>query len=34
MAAMLASLSATQLAAAKLSQTFSDATLIPGETNG
>ena len=34
MAAMLASLSATQLATAKLNQTFSDATLIPGETNG
>lgn len=34
MAAMLASLSAAQLATAKLSQTFSDATLIPGETNG
>jgi uncharacterized protein (TIGR03437 family) len=34
MAAMLASLTATQLAAAKLAQTFSDATMIPGETNG
>lgn len=34
MATMLASLSASQLAAAKLTQTFSDATLIPGETNG
>ena len=34
MAAMLASLTADQLAAAKLSQTFSDATMIPGETNG
>lgn len=34
MAAMLASLNANQLAAAKLTQTFSDATLIPGETNG
>src|SRR5262249_1292484 len=34
MTAMLASLSASQLAAAKLSQTFSDATMIPGETNG
>jgi len=34
MAAMLASLTADQLAAAKLTQTFSDATLIPGETNG
>ena len=34
MTALLASLSSTQLAAAKLSQTFSDATMIPGETNG
>ena len=34
MAAMLASLSTSQLASAQLSQTFSDATLIPGETNG
>ena len=32
--AMLASLSAAQLTTAKLSQTFSDATMIPGETNG
>ncbi len=31
---LLASLSSTQLATAKLSQTFSDATMIPGETNG
>ena len=31
---MLASLSTTQLATAKLSQTFSDLTLVPGETNG
>ncbi len=34
MTAMLASLSTSQLASAKLTQTFSDATLIPGETNG
>lgn len=34
MTAMLASLSASQLATAKLTQTFSDATMIPGETNG
>ncbi len=34
MATMLASLSSSQLATAKLTQTFSDATLIPGETNG
>ena len=34
MTAMLASLSTSQLASAKLSQTFSDATMIPGETNG
>lgn len=32
--AMLASLSATQLASAKLTQTFSDVTMSPGETNG
>jgi len=32
--AMLASLTADQLAAAKLSQTFSDVTMSPGETNG
>jgi len=31
---MLASLNASQLATAKLTQTFSDVTLIPGETNG
>ncbi|HEX3875429.1 MAG TPA: DUF3500 domain-containing protein [Bryobacteraceae bacterium] len=34
MTAMLASFSDTQLAAAKLSQTFSDCTMIPGETEG
>lgn len=34
MTAMLASLTTAQLATAKLSQTFSDATLIPGESNG
>jgi uncharacterized protein (TIGR03437 family) len=34
LAAMLASLTADQLAAAKLSQTFSDVTMSPGETNG
>ena len=34
MANMLASLSSTQLATAKLSQTFSDVTLSPGESNG
>jgi uncharacterized protein (TIGR03437 family) len=34
MAAMLASLSDSQLATAKLSQTFSDAVMIPGATNG
>jgi uncharacterized protein (TIGR03437 family) len=34
MTAMLASLTTSQLAAAKLSQTFSDAVMIPGETNG
>jgi hypothetical protein len=34
MTAMLASLSASQLASAQLTQTFSDATMIPGETNG
>src|SRR4051812_46176368 len=34
MTALLASLTASQLATAKLSQTFSDATMIPGETNG
>ena len=33
MIVLLASLSSIQLAAAKLSQTFSDATMIPGETN-
>ena len=32
--AMLASLTTDQLTASKLSQTFTDATLIPGETNG
>lgn len=32
--AMLASLSTTQLATAKLSSTFSDCTMVPGETNG
>lgn len=32
--AMLASLTATELSAAKLSQTFSDVTMSPGETNG
>lgn len=34
LAAMLASLDATQLATAKLSTTFSDTTLTPGESNG
>lgn len=34
MANMLASLSTAQLATAKLSQTFSDVTLAPGESNG
>ena len=34
LAAMLASLSASQLASAKLSQTYSDVTMSPGETNG
>ncbi len=34
LATMLASLSASQLATAKLSQTFSDVTLSPGESNG
>ena len=34
LANMLASLTADQLAASKLSQTFSDVTLIPGESNG
>ncbi|MBS1831120.1 MAG: DUF3500 domain-containing protein [Acidobacteria bacterium] len=34
LAAMLASLDATQLAAAKLSQTFSDVSMSPGESNG
>jgi hypothetical protein len=34
LANMLASLSSTQLATAKLSQTFSDLTMSPGETNG
>ena len=34
LAAMLASLSADQLAAAKLSQTFGDTTMTPGESNG
>jgi uncharacterized protein (TIGR03437 family) len=34
MTAMLASLNTSQLAAAKLTQTFSDALMIPGETNG
>jgi uncharacterized protein (TIGR03437 family) len=34
LAAMLASLTATQLAAAKLSQTFGDTTMTPGESNG
>lgn len=32
--AMLASLTAEQLTAAKLSQTFSDTTMSPGESNG
>ena len=32
--AMLASLTSSQLAAAKLSQTFGDVTLSPGESNG
>lgn len=34
MANMLASLSSAQLATAKLSQTFGDLTMSPGETNG
>lgn len=34
LAAMLASLTANQLAAAKLSQTFSDTTMTAGESNG
>ncbi len=34
LAAMLASLTASQLATAKLSQTFSDTTMTPGESNG
>ena len=34
LAAMLASLNATQLATAKLSQTFGDTTMTPGESNG
>lgn len=34
LAAMLASLTAEQLATAKLSQTFSDTTMTPGESNG
>ena len=34
MAAMLASLSASQLATAKITSTYSDVTLAPGETNG
>ena len=33
LAAMLASLNATQLASAKLTTTFSDVTMSPGETN-
>lgn len=33
-AAMLASLTAEQLASAKLTQTFSDTTMSPGESNG
>lgn len=34
LAAMLASLTAAQLATAKLTQTFSDTTMTPGESNG
>jgi hypothetical protein len=34
LAAMLASLNSTQLATAKLSTTFSDTTMSPGESNG
>lgn len=34
LAAMLASLSSTQLASAKLTTTFSDTTMSPGESNG
>ena len=34
LAAMLASLSSDQLALAKLTQTFSDVTMSPGESNG
>ena len=34
LSAMLATLSATQLASAKLTQTFSDTTMSPGESNG
>ena len=32
--AMLASLSTSELATAKLTQTFSDCTMVPGESNG
>lgn len=34
LAAMLASLSSSELSTAKLSTTFSDCTMVPGETNG
>lgn len=34
MTAMLASLTTTQLATAKLTTTFSDCTMVPGESNG
>ena len=34
LAAMLAALNATQLASAKLTQTFGDTTMTPGESNG
>ncbi|MEZ4967235.1 MAG: DUF3500 domain-containing protein [Saprospiraceae bacterium] len=34
LADMLASLSSSQLSTAKLSTTFSDCTMVPGETNG
>ncbi len=34
LAAMLGSLTASQLATAKLAQTFSDTTMTPGESNG
>ncbi len=34
LAAMLASLDSTQLATAKLNTTFSDCTMVPGESNG